>query len=175
MQPRVRCPVWRTRRQAALAALVQLSAALARMHPVTDLVLALTGPATKMMKVHSLSWTRSLRTRTRCKARTKLHQTKYRGDLETTDWVGEAPSITRAGSHLLPSEILSDRSLIHSCLRRDTQTVLAMRRPLVEGTDDPTPARTAPSVSPTPPISAGTFYATQGSGCIHVSSATRAS
>lgn len=88
--------------------------------------------------------------------------------------VGEAPSITQGGSQRLPTETLSDRSPIHSHSRYDTQTLSATRQLPAAGMDDLTPARTAPSVSPTPPTSADTFYATQESGCIPVSSVTRA-
>lgn len=190
MPPKVGCPVWRTCRQMAPAALVQLAAALAQTHPASNLVLALMRPATKVMIALSLSWTRTLRTktpiRTRCRARTwdrgglgrfkpKPPLAKHNGDPETTG-VGEAPSITHGGSHhLLATETLSDHSPFHSRSRNDTQTVSATLQPLVEGADDLTPAHTVPSVLPTPPISVDTCYATPESDCIPVSSVTRAS
>lgn len=172
-----------------LAAPVQLAAALAQTHPASDLVLALMRPATKMMIVLSLSWTRSLRTRTpirtQCRARPwgkgelgrfnpKPPLANYHGDPEMTE-VGEDPLVTHGGSHLLATETLSDRSPIHSRSPYDTQTLSATLRLLVEGTDDLTPAHTVPSVLPTPPTSADTFYDTQESDCIPVSFVTRAS
>lgn len=173
----------------APAVLVQPAAAPAQTHPASDLALALTRPATKMRIVLSLSWTRSLRTRaptrTQCRIRGwrkgrlnrishRLHLVSHHGDPEMIG-EGEAPSITQGGSQLLATETLSDRSPIHSRSRYDMQTLSAIRQLPAEGTDDLTPARTAPSVSPTPPISADTFYATQESDCIPVSSVTRAS
>lgn len=173
----------------APAALVQPAAAPAQTHPASDLALALTRPAMKMTIALSLSWTRSLRTRapirTRYRVRVwgkgrlsrishRLPLVSHRGDPEKTG-VGEAPLITQGGSQLLAAETLSDRSPIHSHSHYDTQTISATRQLPAEGTDDLTPVRIAPNVSPTPPTSADTFYATQESDCIPVSSVTRAS
>lgn len=173
----------------APAALVQLAAALAQRHPASDLVLALMRPVMKMMIALSLSWTRSLRTRTpirtQCRARAwgrgglgrfnpKPRLANRHGDPEMTE-VGEAPSTTHGGSQRLATGTLSDHSPIHSRSHCGTQTLSATLQLPVEATDGLTPARTAPSVSPTPPTSADTFYATQESGCIPVSFVTRAS
>lgn len=183
------CPVWRTSRRRAPAALVLQVAAPAPTRPASDLASALMRPAMRMMITRSLFWTRSLRirtpTRTRCKARWqgrgKAGRTSPKPSLvirhggpEMTG-VGGALCLRPGGPLPLPTETLSDRSPTHSHTRSDTQMLSATLRPPVEGADDPTPAHTAPSVSPTPPTSAGTFYATQESDCTPVSSATRAS
>jgi len=183
------CLVWRTCSRMAPAALVRLAAALAPTHPASDQVLPPTRPATKTMTAPSLSWTRSLKTttpiRTRCRAREgsrgglgrfnpKPPLENHHGDPEMTG-VAEAPSITHGGSLPWAIETLFDHSPTHSCSRCDTQTRWATLRLPAEGVADLTPARTAPSVSPTPPTSADTCYATQESDCIHVSFVTRAS
>lgn len=133
--PEVGCPVWTTCKLMALAAPVQLAAAREQTHPASDLVLALTRPAMKMTIALSLSWTRSLRTRTPirilCRARLsgrgglarfnpKPPLENHHGDPGTTE-LGEAPSTTRGGSHLLATETLSDHSPIHSRSHYDTQ------------------------------------------------------
>lgn len=160
--------VWRTCRQIRTA-LPQLAAASATRRHASNVVSGQTRLATKLTTPRLLFWTGSRRTRIQNRVRgiMKLRQIlllppllNMRGRWEVRD-VQETTSGTLCGHSPTPD-----------CSQHNRLTLAVILQLPV---DDHTPVRTALSVSPTLPISAGTSYGTAESDCTPVSSATRAS